>query len=33
MSNSILMLIMGGAFVLFIFYLAYDSWKDFSNSN
>ena len=33
MSNTFLMLVMGSAFVLFVFYLAYDSWKDFSKQS
>ncbi len=33
MLNSILMTIMGGVFIVFIYYLAYDAWKDFSKKD
>ncbi len=31
MLNSILMMMMGLVFVAFVYYLAYDAWKDYSN--
>ncbi|SER26108.1 hypothetical protein SAMN05421690_101516 [Nitrosomonas sp. Nm51] len=33
MLNSILMTIMAGIFIVFIYYLAYDAWKDFSKKD
>ena len=33
MLNSVLMGIMGGIFIFFIYYLAYDAWKDFSRKD
>lgn len=30
MLNSILMGIMGGIFIAFVYYRAYDAWKDYS---
>lgn len=33
MLNSILMTIMGCIFIIFVYYLAYDAWKDFSKKD
>lgn len=33
MLNSILMAIMGCIFIAFVYYLAYDTWKDYSKKD
>jgi hypothetical protein len=33
MLNSILMALMGCVFVAFVYYLAYDAWKDYSKKD